>query len=434
MNRSKGSKLSLLLLIPALCAAVVPFFISNQKDSEVSADKNVNLRGEISLKEEERQQYFVDNESGTNEGTDSGTEHPESEKNTKNTATSGKKDKKTDSAFAEEDSSAENNEKKEDAFTDTTELTRSNISEIVVSDTELPDIAAGINVKNVQADLPSHKRASQSNTLNNLVSDITHSSRIYLPDSYGKNAVIVSFGVMMTDSVIPWHKVILEPTDPKTLNTEKQEQSMLQRLSEMLSSGKSISEEAVRMTLNKTVDSLSGPTRLALHPVEYEDENGKHLKEQIITGNGPKYVADLLSEETGAEVFEIETASEYPQEEIELYRYTLKEKTENVLPELIDDNLIDFNNKDTIYLCLPIWWQDYPRAVYSFLERFDFSNKVIIPICISNEDSCDNYTDILSALEPHAQIREVTEIKQKELQSLNLRNKLRTLLEKLAEK
>lgn len=31
----------------------------------------------------------------------------------------------------------------------------------------------------------------------------------------------------------------------------------------------------------------------------------------------------------------------------------------------------------------PIWWHTAPMAVYTFLESYDFSGKVIIPFCTS---------------------------------------------------
>ena len=34
---------------------------------------------------------------------------------------------------------------------------------------------------------------------------------------------------------------------------------------------------------------------------------------------------------------------------------------------------------DTILLGFPIWWEDLPRAVCTFLKMYDFSGKVIVP-------------------------------------------------------
>ncbi|MBR6901403.1 MAG: hypothetical protein IKN30_05030 [Synergistaceae bacterium] len=39
----------------------------------------------------------------------------------------------------------------------------------------------------------------------------------------------------------------------------------------------------------------------------------------------------------------------------------------------------DVSNYDVIYLGYPNWWGTMPMCVYTFLERFDFSGKIIRP-------------------------------------------------------
>ena len=46
----------------------------------------------------------------------------------------------------------------------------------------------------------------------------------------------------------------------------------------------------------------------------------------------------------------------------------------------------DLNEYDEIYLGYPNYWGTMPMAVYTFLEMYDFSNKVIHPFC-TNEGS-----------------------------------------------
>ncbi|MBQ3309323.1 hypothetical protein IJG78_01445 [Candidatus Saccharibacteria bacterium] len=34
---------------------------------------------------------------------------------------------------------------------------------------------------------------------------------------------------------------------------------------------------------------------------------------------------------------------------------------------------------DTIFFGYPIWWEDLPMVVYSFIEKHDFSGKTVVP-------------------------------------------------------
>ena len=52
----------------------------------------------------------------------------------------------------------------------------------------------------------------------------------------------------------------------------------------------------------------------------------------------------------------------------------------NARPELLGllDNLEQY---DEIYLGYPNYWQTMPMAVYTFLEEFNFTGKIIHPFC-----------------------------------------------------
>ena len=49
-------------------------------------------------------------------------------------------------------------------------------------------------------------------------------------------------------------------------------------------------------------------------------------------------------------------------------------------PKLIS-KVDNFEQYNTIFLGYPIWCGDYPMAVYTFLENYDFTNKKVYPFC-----------------------------------------------------
>lgn len=118
------------------------------------------------------------------------------------------------------------------------------------------------------------------------------------------------------------------------------------------------------------------------------------------TGNTEK-VAQQIADYTGGTLVEIERATPYEDaaEEGE------NEINNNIHPE-ITVNLDSIDNFDTIFIGYPIWFDEAPMVIDTFLESFDFSGKTIVPFCTSASDSIDNSLHIFSELAPDAEIAE----------------------------
>ncbi len=97
-------------------------------------------------------------------------------------------------------------------------------------------------------------------------------------------------------------------------------------------------------------------------------------------------LAEIIAEETGADLFEIKTKEPYPERIVDVLRVARQEQKANVRPELAKNinNLADY---DVIFLGYPIWCSDLPMPVYTFLEINDFKGKIIIPFVTSLTDS-----------------------------------------------
>ena len=90
-------------------------------------------------------------------------------------------------------------------------------------------------------------------------------------------------------------------------------------------------------------------------------------------------LAEMIAEQTGAELFEIRTVKPYPRNYDECTDVAKKEQNEKARPALAEDK--DISGYDTIFLGYPCWWGDMPMAVFTFLEAHDFSGKTVIPFC-----------------------------------------------------
>lgn len=118
------------------------------------------------------------------------------------------------------------------------------------------------------------------------------------------------------------------------------------------------------------------------------------------TGNTEE-VAQMIAEYTGGDLAEIQRAEEYGdlQEEAEA------EILDGVQPKItVSVNSIE--EYDTIFVGYPIWWDEAPAMIATFLAENDFAGKTIIPFCTSASDDIGNSLHIFGELCPDAEIAE----------------------------
>lgn len=90
--------------------------------------------------------------------------------------------------------------------------------------------------------------------------------------------------------------------------------------------------------------------------------------------------AGLLEKLTAADRFKIDPVQPYSADYNECIAEAQDDQRRDARPALKEypDNLEEY---DTIYLGYPNYWGTMPMAVFTFLERFDFSGKTICPFC-----------------------------------------------------
>lgn len=89
-------------------------------------------------------------------------------------------------------------------------------------------------------------------------------------------------------------------------------------------------------------------------------------------------IAEMIQKSVGGDLFEIDTVKTYPAGYTECTDVAKVELRQKARPEL-KKYLDDINSYDIIYLGYPIWWGLPPMAVFTFLEHYDFSGKIIRP-------------------------------------------------------
>ena len=127
---------------------------------------------------------------------------------------------------------------------------------------------------------------------------------------------------------------------------------------------------------NKT----SKETKMGKSLVVYLSLAGDQYNVGIIKEGNTSIIAKFIAEETGSELFELQTQKPYPTDSYNnLIKIAKDEQNKKARPALKAD--IDISAYDTIYIGYPNWWGDMPMPLYTFLEAHNWSGKTIIPFC-----------------------------------------------------
>lgn len=128
----------------------------------------------------------------------------------------------------------------------------------------------------------------------------------------------------------------------------------------------------------------------------------------IVVSEGEKlgnteYVARLIQQAVGGELFRIETVQAYPLDHDPLVDQASEEKAASARPEL-SAHVEDMARYDTILLGYPNWWGDLPMPLYTFLEEYDLAGKTIIPFITHGGSRASRTVETISDLQPGAQV------------------------------
>lgn len=126
----------------------------------------------------------------------------------------------------------------------------------------------------------------------------------------------------------------------------------------------------------------------------YVEVNGQRL------GN-TQYMAYVIQESTGADIFRIQPKTPYPTDHNELLQVAQEEIHTNARPE-IDGTIENFDFYDTVFVGFPTWNADLPYILYTFFDTYDFSGKTVVPFNTHGGSGFAGTQETIAALEPNA--------------------------------
>lgn len=159
-------------------------------------------------------------------------------------------------------------------------------------------------------------------------------------------------------------------------------------------------EAPSQMTATEPAKSEDGKTLVVYFSVpdsrdnSYVEVNGQRL------GN-TQYMAYVIQESTGADIFRIQPKTPYPTDHNELLQAAQEEIHTNARPE-IDGTIENFDSYDTVFVGFPTWNADLPYILYTFFDTYDLSGKTIVPFNTHGGSGFAGTQETIAALEPNA--------------------------------
>lgn len=135
------------------------------------------------------------------------------------------------------------------------------------------------------------------------------------------------------------------------------------------------------------------------------EDNKKILVAYFSCTGTTEKVAEAIAETTGGKLYWITPAKAYTSADLDWRnkksRSSVEMADEKSRPELSGE-AVNPKDYDVVFLGYPIWWDVCPRPVNTFLEKYDFSGKTIIPFATSGGSSITNSVKQFKKLYPKA--------------------------------
>ena len=362
---------------------------ANAKDSDKTNTADTNAKNKDSDKAQDKASDKA-NDSDTNTKESDKVKAAESKTDGKDAQ--GKTSNKESAAINEAKSKSSGEDKFATAAVEKDELSESVLSEgqsIAQKPQSLADKVRDITKMRTAEDKAAYERAikEREQQVDDAIASISGNYKIYLPNMFSEKAVVIYFSA---------------PVSSTKINLRKD--ADLSKLK---------------------IDSLSGATQ-----VKYQDQDTF----QDVSEPAMDYIANTLSKESGAQLFKVATVTTYPDNVSKLYSMSFDELSNSEYPELTDDVLLNIDEYSVIYLCYPNWWGNMPGAIYSFLAKYDLSDKIIVPVCLYEKDKFSGTTDTIATIEPNASVYSKGLLISKEecKNESNMRSKIRTFLTELS--
>ncbi|MDN3221466.1 flavodoxin [Pseudomonas nunensis] len=118
-----------------------------------------------------------------------------------------------------------------------------------------------------------------------------------------------------------------------------------------------------------------------------------------------RVIAGLIQRALGTDLFEIRSATPYPDDYLKTVEQARHESDVEYKPPL-EAMISNMTNYDTVFLGFPIWGATTPPVIRSFMDAHDFSGKTLITFITHGGYGLGNSQSVLASHAPKAHLLE----------------------------
>ena len=134
------------------------------------------------------------------------------------------------------------------------------------------------------------------------------------------------------------------------------------------------------------------------------DENYFGGAMRYVEVGNTEIVVNCIKELIDADTFKIEMKEPYSAAYMTCIDEAKRDLKANARPELTH-YLESIDEYDTVILAYPNYWGTMPMAVCTFLEKYDFRGKTILPLCTNEGSGMGNSENNIKKLAPRASVK-----------------------------
>ena len=141
--------------------------------------------------------------------------------------------------------------------------------------------------------------------------------------------------------------------------------------------------------------------------VVYFSRTGEQYTVGVIDKGNTAIVAEMISEQTGADLWEVIPAEDiYPTDSYnDLIDVAKKEQNDNARPAYAGE-APDLSQYDKVFIGAPVWWGDWPMIMYTFFENNQdgLAGKTLIPFSTHEGSGLSGFDKKLSGACPESTV------------------------------
>lgn len=97
-------------------------------------------------------------------------------------------------------------------------------------------------------------------------------------------------------------------------------------------------------------------------------------------GGTTQRMAQEIVNQTGTDLFQIESVIPYPTDYTACTEVALEERDGNARPAIAAE-VENWKQYDIVFIGCPVWWHTAPMIIATFAESYDFEGKTVVPFC-----------------------------------------------------